>query len=127
MRSSMVETSSRNRVPPSASSNLPGFLSTAPVNDPFSCPNSSLAISSWGMAPVCTATNGPSAILERAWMARATSSLPVPLSPMTRTVESPAAAMRTRSNTASIDADRAVMPSKVCASILLAARSLLLR
>jgi hypothetical protein len=32
---------------------------SAPVNDPFSCPNNSPSISVSGMAPQSTATNGP--------------------------------------------------------------------
>ena len=36
-------TSSRNRVPPSAASMSPTFTLAAPVNAPFSCPNSSLS------------------------------------------------------------------------------------
>jgi hypothetical protein len=38
------------------------------------------------MAAMLTVTNGPRARAELAWMARATISLPVPLSPMSRTV-----------------------------------------
>ncbi len=38
------------------------------------------------MAPQLMATNGPEPRPDRAWMARATSSLPVPLSPVTSTV-----------------------------------------
>jgi hypothetical protein len=40
--------SSRNRVPPSASSMSPGFIPAAPVNAPRSCPNSSLSSTSRG-------------------------------------------------------------------------------
>ena len=57
----------------------------APVNAPFSWPNSSLSISSDGIAAQLTFTNGPLARLERSWMARATSSLPVPFSPVIST------------------------------------------
>jgi hypothetical protein len=56
-----IADSSRNSVPPSASSNLPRRAEVAPVNDPFSCPNSSLSISSVGIAAQFTFTNGPSA------------------------------------------------------------------
>ncbi len=38
------------------------------------------------MAPQLMATNGAPLRLERVWMARATSSFPVPLSPVTSTV-----------------------------------------
>ena len=52
-------TSSRKMVPPSASSNLPRRMAAAPVNAPFSWPNSSLSMSSVGMAAQLTFTNGP--------------------------------------------------------------------
>ena len=47
-----------NRVPPSAISNSPGFVRSAPVNAPFSCPNSSLSNSVSVMAAQLTAMNG---------------------------------------------------------------------
>jgi hypothetical protein len=59
----------------------------APVNDPFTCPNMWLAKS----VPVVTAqSTGMNGLAERglqAWIARAISSLPVPLGPMIRTLE----------------------------------------
>ncbi len=54
----MSPTSSRNSVPPSASSNLPMRCDIAPVNEPFSCPNSSLSMRSSGMAAQLTSTKG---------------------------------------------------------------------
>ena len=57
----------------------------APVKAPFSWPKSSDSISSSGMAAQLTSTNGWSRRAERAWMARATSSLPAPFSPKMRT------------------------------------------
>ena len=48
---------------------------------PFAWPNSSLSISSSGIAAQFTSTNGPAARWLWAWIARATSSLPVPFSP----------------------------------------------
>ena len=77
----MSPISSRNSVPLSASSKRPSLRLTAPVNAPFSWPNSSDSSSVSVSAPQFTLTNGPSARFERAWMARATSSLPVPDSP----------------------------------------------
>ena len=65
----------------SASSNRPSLRLIAPVNAPFSCPNSSDSSSVSVSAPQLTLTNGPCARFERAWIARATSSLPVPDSP----------------------------------------------
>ena len=74
-------TSSRKSVPPSAVSMTPSFGRSALVKAPRSWPKSSL--SSRGSASVAqfTATKGPSRRGPRAWMARAISSLPVPLSP----------------------------------------------
>jgi hypothetical protein len=67
---------------------LADVRATAPVKAPFSCPNSSLSISSAGMAAVLTATNGPSRRPPSWWIASATSSLPVPDSPRISTVRS---------------------------------------
>jgi hypothetical protein len=54
----MSPTSSRKIVPLSACSNLPICRSVAPVNEPFSWPNSSDSISSSGIAAQLTWTNG---------------------------------------------------------------------
>ena len=78
--------SSRKRVPPSASSKRPGFLAAAPVKAPFSCPKSSLSIKPSGMAAQLILTNGSSARGLCKCTLRATSSLPVPLSPLISTV-----------------------------------------
>ena len=48
-------------MPPSASSNRPSFCLIAPVNAPFSCPNSSLSSSVSVSAPQLTLMNGPAA------------------------------------------------------------------
>jgi hypothetical protein len=55
----MSPISSRKRVPPSASSNLPLRSLMALVKLPFMCPNSSLSISSPGMAAQFTSMKGP--------------------------------------------------------------------
>ena len=91
----MSPISSRNSVPPSASSNLPFLAVSAPVKAPRVWPNSSLSMSSSGMAAQLTSTNGPSARRLWWWMFRATSSLPVPFSPKisTRPLEGAAWAM----------------------------------
>ncbi len=68
-------------MPRSACSNLPICFSVAPVNDPFSWPNSSDSISSSGIAAQLTCTNRSRLRRLLRWIARATSSLPVPLSP----------------------------------------------
>src|SRR3970282_528930 len=81
----MSPISSRKIVPRSACSNLPTCFSVAPVKDPFSWPKSSDSISSSGMAAQFTWTKRcPDRGLLR-WIVRATSSLPTPLCPSSRT------------------------------------------
>ena len=58
--------SSRNSVPPLASTNLPTCLSVAPVKAPFSWPNRMLSTRLSGIAPQLTVTNGFDAALARA-------------------------------------------------------------
>ena len=53
--------SSSRIVEPCAASNIPWWARTAPVNAPFSWPNSSLSMSASGMAPQLTTTSGLSA------------------------------------------------------------------
>ena len=77
--------SSKNSVPPSACSNFPARSLTAPVNDPFMWPNSSDSISSDGMAAQFTSTIGPAARVDFSCIRRATTSLPVPFSPVMST------------------------------------------
>ena len=73
-------------MPPSASSNRPSRRSAAPVNAPFSCPNSSLSSKLSGNAPTLTAMKGLFRRGPSTASARATSSLPLPLSPSISTV-----------------------------------------
>ena len=80
--------SSRNRVPPSASSKRPLRWRTAPVKAPFSWPNSSLSSRLSGSAAQLNLTKAAPARGEWWWMALAISSFPVPLSPRTSTVVS---------------------------------------
>ena len=75
-------------MPLAAASNLPAERSVAPVKAPFSWPKSSASIRSRGMAAMFTATNGPCLRQPKECSARATSSLPVPLSPLIITVRS---------------------------------------
>ena len=84
----------------------------APVNEPFSWPKSSLPMSSRGIAPVCTGTNGPLRRRLRLWIARATSSLPVPLSPTISTGAIVAATRSMRVKTSRIRREPPTMPSK---------------
>jgi hypothetical protein len=71
----------------------------APVNAPFSCPNSSLSSSPVGIAAQLSFTKVRSLRRLRSWMARAINSLPVPVSPRRRTVESLGATVSTRFKT----------------------------
>src|SRR5881227_1016211 len=80
--------SSRNSVPPSASSNRPTRSTFASMKAPFTCPNSSLSNRPSGMPPRFTATSGRSARPEAACSQRATTSLPVPCSPRMSTLAS---------------------------------------
>jgi hypothetical protein len=84
----MSAISSRNSVPPSARRTSPSRSSRAPENAPRFAPNSSLSISVRGSAPQFTATKAPRRP-DSSWIARAVSSLPVPVSPRisTGTVE----------------------------------------
>ena len=59
--------SSSSRVPPSASSNLPIRLASAPVKAPFSWPNSSDSSRFSGMAAQLTEMNGLSARRDFLW------------------------------------------------------------
>ena len=101
----MCEISSRNSVPPLACSNFPAAWRSAPVKAPFSCPNNSLSRSVSGNAAQLTATNGRSRRPDAAWIARATSSLPVPRSPAIRTGRGITATRATRSSSSRICGD----------------------
>src|SRR6266567_298241 len=63
-----------------------GAFDLATVKAPLTWPNISLSIRSRGIAPQFTATNGPSRRGLSLWIACAQSSLPVPLSPVMKTV-----------------------------------------
>src|SRR6266545_4683142 len=78
-------TSSRNSVPRSASSKRPMRRSVAPVNAPRSWPNISDSTKSLGIAALLTQMNGLAARALWRWIADATSSLPVPDSPVIST------------------------------------------
>ncbi len=82
----MSPISSRKSVPPSACSNRPRRSSVAPVKAPFSWPNSSDSSRSAVNAEVLSAMNALAARGLCRCSARATSSLPVPDSPMISTV-----------------------------------------
>ena len=73
-------------MPPSASAKRPFLLAVAPVKAPRTWPNSSDSSSVSGMAAQLTLTSGIARCALWSWMARATSSLPVPVSPVISTV-----------------------------------------
>ena len=100
-------------MPPSANSKRPSRRCCAPVKAPFSCPKSSEAIKARGIAAQLTAMNARAERLERRWMARAMSSLPVPVSPVMSTVESLLATLDTRANTAVSAGDPPTISSNI--------------
>ena len=82
-----VPISSKKIEPPSAASKRPFLFAIAPVNAPLTCPKRLDSSSSAGIEPELTVMKGAPERGECVWIARATSSLPVPLSPSTRIVE----------------------------------------
>ncbi len=104
--------SSRNTVPPSATSTRPFLFASAPVNAPRTWPNSSDSSRFSGIAPQLTATNGLSRRSDCLCMAWATSSLPVPDSPVMRMVLLVRQTVSTRRKTSSIGVLRPMMPAK---------------
>ncbi len=80
-------------VPPFAAWKRPMRVAIAPVNAPLAWPKSSLSSRFSGMAPQLTATKGPFLRGLRRWISRAISSLPVPVSPVTRMEMSVAATL----------------------------------
>ncbi len=73
-------------MPPSATAAAPGLSDSAPVKAPLRWPNTSLSSRSRGIAAQFSGTNGFFARFDIAWIARAQTSLPVPLSPVMNTV-----------------------------------------
>ena len=104
--------SSRKSVPPSASSKRPWRRLTAPVNAPFSCPKSSLSIRLGGSAAQFTRTSTRDRRRLRSCTARANSSLPVPVSPSSRTAQLSGATWASRSRASRITALSPTISSK---------------
>ena len=87
---------------------------TAPVKEPLTWPNSSLSSRFSGIAPqLIDRKRWPERGLAK-WMARAISSLPVPLSPWISTVELVRATRSTRVKTACIFGLLPMMLAKEC-------------
>ena len=82
--------SSRNMLPVCASSKRPFFSLSALVYAPFACPNSSVSRRSGGSAASPTLTKGLEERMLVWCIYSATSSLPTPVSPISRTDESDA-------------------------------------
>ena len=80
-------TSSRKTVPSSACSKSPRFCWRASVNAPRSCPNSSDSSRVSGRAEQVMFMKGRAARLPPKWTTFASRSLPVPLSPVSSTVD----------------------------------------
>ena len=79
--------SSRKMVDPSAISKRPGCRARAPVNAPFSRPNSSDSIRLAGSAAQLTLIIALSFWALESWIAWASTSFPLPVSPSSSTVE----------------------------------------
>ncbi len=77
--------SSRNNVPPLASSNSPLFAISAPVNAPFSWPKNWLSAKLSGIVAQLTGKKVEFLRSPYWWIIRAINSFPVPFSPCTRT------------------------------------------
>jgi hypothetical protein len=89
-------------VPSPAETRMPERSDWAPVKAPFTWPKSSLSSTPSFSAAQLTGRKGAPARVLRRWSARATSSLPVPLSPVMRTVVRLGATFSTRPHTAFI-------------------------
>ncbi len=83
--------SSRKIVPPFAASNAPSRAILAPVNAPRSCPKSSLSSRESGMAAQLIEISLALRRRLEAWSSSAINSLPLPVSPVIRTLQSVAA------------------------------------
>ena len=109
MDSGISLTSSRNSVPPSACWKRPSRRRSAPVNAPFSWPKSSDSISDSVIAAQFRLTNAPSRRALLTCSAPATTSLPVPDSPLISTVASDGATWATVSSSRSMAGLRPTM------------------
>ena len=109
-------------MPPCAASILPAVVLIAPVNAPFSCPNSSLSSSVSGIAAQLIATNAPLARGLASCSPRASSSLPVPDAPSSSTDTSAGATRSMVRVTLSISGAAVSMPPSAVSPSIRAAR-----
>src|SRR6267143_2503239 len=100
-------------VPRSAAANSPGLACTALVKAPRTCPNNWLSSKASGIAPQLMGTNACMCRGPAAWIARATISLPVPLSPVMRTLLGVRLILATCARTLRM---AAFSPSRLCSS-----------
>ena len=91
--SGKLPSSSKNKLPPWASSNRPMRSSFAPVNAPFLWPNSSLSNRLSASDPISRLMKGWLWRWLALWIAWAVSSFPVPLSPLINMLASVLAAL----------------------------------
>ena len=110
--SSISQISSRNSVPPSAALAAPIRFSIAPVKAPLTWPKSSLSSRFSGMAPQLIATKALFRRRDSACSASAVTSLPVPLSPVTKTLARESATCSIVRNTARMTGDWPIKPWK---------------
>ena len=111
--SGMLSTSSRNRVPPSACSILPIRRLPAPVNALASWPKISLSNRFSGNPPQFNATNCLGWRRLKSCRQRATSSLPVPVSPSINTLADVSATFAINSRSCCMAGERPMMrPSR---------------
>ena len=99
-------------MPPLAYSNRPMRSRSAPVNAPLTWPKSSLSSTFSLSAAQLSGTNGLFLRGLLMWMALATSSLPVPLSPVISTVAYVGAIWRSLATTACMAGELPMTPSK---------------
>ncbi len=108
----MSPISSSSSVPRLAVRNSPLWSRVAPVKEPLTCPNSSDSSSCSGIALQLIPTNAWSRRGLDLWMARASSSLPVPDSPKMKTLASLSATSRAFASTSSIAGLRVMISAR---------------
>ena len=115
--------SSRNNVPPWAKATSPFWSERASVNAPRAWPNTSFSNRWSGSAPQSTGMKGPRWRLLNRWVTRAQSSLPVPVSPVSRTGASLAPNIETCPSTLRKAGSRPTSCSKPISAVRLASIS----
>ena len=131
--SGMLAISSRNRLPPSASSKAPMRSCFASVKAPLTWPNISLSKTPSERPPALMHKSGRPARGEMACSRRATTSLPVPCSPVmstfaslgpARAISSGASSLRSRLSSSRRRLRRSARPSSTCVRRVASSRAL---